>query len=58
VTSTLVSLFVVPALYLRFGSTQREASVSLAASLERRARVLARRGRSPQEIPVRSESSS
>jgi CzcA family heavy metal efflux pump len=57
VTSTMVSLFLVPALYLRFGA-RPEREESLAAALRRRARAWARRGGPPQEIPVRSEPSS
>jgi len=59
VTSTFLNLFLVPAVYLRFGSRpEPETSPSLAAALQRRARAWARRGGTPQEIPVRSESSS
>jgi CzcA family heavy metal efflux pump len=58
-TSTFLNLFLVPAVYLRFGSRpEPETSASLAAVLQRRARAWARRRRAPQEIPVRSESSS
>ncbi len=59
ITSTLLTLFVLPTLYLRFGSSSgREAAESLAAVLQRRAKTFARRRSAPQEIPVRSESSS
>jgi CzcA family heavy metal efflux pump len=59
VTSTLLNLFLVPPLYLRFGSrSQPEFAGSLAGFLQRRARAWARRGGAPQEIPVHSESSS
>jgi len=59
VTSTFLNLFLVPTVYLRFGSRpEPETSPSLAAVLQRRARAWARRRGAPQEIPVRSESSS
>jgi len=59
VTSTFLNLFLVPAVYLRFGSRpEPETSPSLTDALQRRARAWARRGGAPQEIPVRSESSS
>jgi CzcA family heavy metal efflux pump len=54
VTSTLVNLFVMPALYLRFGSTP-EAEASRTGWLER-AKAWAR-PRRPQEVSVRAESS-
>jgi predicted exporter len=53
VTSTLVNLFVLPALYLRFGSSP-EAKGSRTGWLER-ARTWARPKR-PQEVSVRAES--
>jgi CzcA family heavy metal efflux pump len=57
VTSTLLPLFVLPAAYLRLGPSP-EPSPSLAALLQRRARAFGRRNEAPQEVPVRSESSS
>jgi CzcA family heavy metal efflux pump len=57
VTSTLLNLFVVPALYLRFGSSPEPAKAeSLGAFLQRRAQGWARR-RNPQEVAARSEAS-
>ena len=59
VTSTLLSLFLLPVLYLRLGpSHEHEMSASLAALLERRARAFARRSKAPEEVPIRSQSSS
>ena len=59
VTSTLLNLFILPPLYLRFGSSpEPEAAGSLAAFLLGRARSRAGREGAPQETPVRSEPSS
>jgi CzcA family heavy metal efflux pump len=59
VTSTLLNLFILPPLYLRFGSSpEPEAARSLAAFLLGRARSRAGREGAPQETPVRSEPSS
>ena len=59
VTCTLLSLFVLPVLYLRLGpGHEHEMPASLAAFLERRARAFARRTKAPQELPVRSQSNS
>jgi CzcA family heavy metal efflux pump len=58
VTSTLLNLFVMPPLYLRFGSRPEPEAVSLATLLQRRARAWSRRGSAPEELPVHSESSS
>ena len=56
VTSTLLSLFVIPTLYLRFGSSPEPEGVhSLMASLLGRARARGDRPRAPQELPLRSE---
>jgi Cu/Ag efflux pump CusA len=56
VTSTLLSLFVIPTLYLRFGSSPEPEGVhSLMASLLGRARARGGRPRAPQELPLRSE---
>jgi Cu/Ag efflux pump CusA len=56
VTSTLLGLFVLPALYLRLGPSRDREAVSLWKRLQRRA--FPRRSGAPQEIPVRSEPSS
>jgi CzcA family heavy metal efflux pump len=59
VTSTLLNLFILPPLYLWFGSSpEPEAARSLAAFLLGRARSRAGREGTPQETPVRSEPSS
>ena len=52
VTSALLNLFVLPALYLRFGSSS-EVEPSLRAWLERRRRLW---GRPPQEVSVHAQS--
>jgi predicted exporter len=58
-TSTLSSLFILPAVYLRFGSsTEPEPSAMLGAALKRRAQMWARRRAAAREIPVHSESGS
>jgi Cu/Ag efflux pump CusA len=57
-TATFVVLFVLPALYLRFGAvTERESEALLGAVLARLARRWGRR-RSGEELPARSETSS
>jgi Cu/Ag efflux pump CusA len=58
VTSTLLNLFVMPPLYLRFGSRPVPEAVSFATLLQRRARVWTRQGSAPQELPVHSEPNS
>lgn len=58
VTSTLLVLFVLPAVYLRLGRSRDREAVSPATVLQRRARAFARRTGAPQEVPVRSEPSS
>jgi CzcA family heavy metal efflux pump len=58
-TSTLLNLFVTPALYAQFGSSpEPQAGLSVVELLQRRARALARRGDASPEVPVRPESSS
>lgn len=59
VTSTLLNLFVTPAIYMQFGSSpEPQAGLSVVELLQRRARALARRGSAPPEVPVRPESGS
>jgi Cu/Ag efflux pump CusA len=58
VTTTLLVLFVLPAVYLRLGPSRDREAVSPATVLQRHARALARRTGEPQEMPVRSEPSS
>jgi hypothetical protein len=58
ITSTFLNLFVVPALYFRFGSSPEPEAAAVATVLLRSARALARRGRAPQEIPVRLDAAS
>jgi CzcA family heavy metal efflux pump len=55
VTSMLLNLFVLPALYLRFGSSP-EAEPSLKAWFERRRRAWARGRTAPQELSVHTDS--
>ena len=58
-TSTLSSLFILPAVYLRFGSSaEPEPSATLGAALKRRAEMWARKRAAAREIPVHSESGS
>jgi predicted exporter len=55
ITSMLLNLFVLPALYLRFGPSP-EAELSLRAWLERRRRAWARTGAAPQEVSLHTDS--
>jgi Cu/Ag efflux pump CusA len=55
VTSMLLSLFVLPALYLRFGSSPG-AELSLREWLERRRRAWARTGTAPQQVSLHTDS--
>jgi Cu/Ag efflux pump CusA len=55
VTSMLLNLFVLPALYLRFGSSP-EAELSLREWLERRRRAWARTGTAPQQVSLHTDS--
>lgn len=56
-TATLLALFVLPTLYLRFGAVAERESESLAEMFARLARRSGRR-RGAEELPVRSETSS
>ena len=57
-TATLLALFVLPPLYLRFGAVaERESETSFAETFARLARRSGRR-RGAEELPVRSETSS
>ncbi len=55
VTSTFLALFVMPALYLRFGATDTSQPEALAAVLARLARRSLRRRSPAEELPARSE---
>ena len=55
VTTTLVNVFVTPALYLRFSAaSEPDAEPSLAEALQRRVRIWVGKGDAP-EVPVTPE---